>query len=649
MTSKTTLFINLSFSVLLCLIMITAGFSQNPFITVWKTDNGPVYNYTDDNQFHFRGYGDYTYTWVELDEGGDPTENMGSGSGQGQITLTLPNPGTYRFEVLPEGTQNPFHRITTGNDRRKLIRIEQWGDVVWSSFQNAFKIMRTLSEITATDTPNLSQVTNMSNAFAGGHLESAPNMNNWDVSNVTDMSSMFETHWSFNIDISDWDVSNVTNMSSMFKAASYFNQPLDNWDVGNVTDMSLMFSNANMFNQPLNNWDVHNVTNMFMMFGSFNDNNEPDFNQPLNNWDVGNVTDMSLMFRASSSFDNDIGDWNTSSVTNMQGMFLYASVFNHSIGDWVVSNVENMGWMFSHAYVFNQPIGNWDVSSVISMANMFCYDYNFNQPIGDWDVSNVTYMYKMFERTHYFNQPIGTWDVSNVTSMTSMFLFSAFNQPIENWDVSNVTNMFNMFHYSSFNQPLNNWDVSNVQNMVYMFTNAEDFDQPLDNWNLQNMTGTDNSEFPTIGLENCGMSCENFSTTIQGWSSNPNTHSEIHLTAEGMHFNPETSEGYDYLQNSLNWVITGAEEAECTLAVANYQQTAVVIYPNPANDEINISGLDGAQTIRLYDVTGKLLKSKVSNSLSTQLNLKNLSEGIYILEIKSQLGRTVTKKVIIEN
>ena len=37
----------------------------------------------------------------------------------------------------------------------------------------------------------------------------------WNVSNVTDMSSMF-SHSDFNQDICSWDVSNVTDMSYMF-------------------------------------------------------------------------------------------------------------------------------------------------------------------------------------------------------------------------------------------------------------------------------------------------------------------------------------------------------------------------------------------------------------------------------------------------
>ena len=41
----------------------------------------------------------------------------------------------------------------------------------------------------------------------------------------------------------------------MFDEAHSFNQPLNNWDVSNVTDMYAMFADAYSFNQPLNNWN----------------------------------------------------------------------------------------------------------------------------------------------------------------------------------------------------------------------------------------------------------------------------------------------------------------------------------------------------------------------------------------------------------
>ena len=49
----------------------------------------------------------------------------------------------------------------------------------------------------------------------------------------------------------------------MFCAAESFNQPLNNWNVSNVTDMMLMFTRARSFNRPLNNWNV-SMREMFM-------------------------------------------------------------------------------------------------------------------------------------------------------------------------------------------------------------------------------------------------------------------------------------------------------------------------------------------------------------------------------------------------
>ena len=50
-------------------------------------------------------------------------------------------------------------------DKLKITDIKQWGDVVWSSFQNAFYGCSNMLT-TATDAPNLSSVTDMGSMFA---------------------------------------------------------------------------------------------------------------------------------------------------------------------------------------------------------------------------------------------------------------------------------------------------------------------------------------------------------------------------------------------------------------------------------------------------------------------------------------------------
>tara|TARA_R110000824_G_scaffold90027_1_gene220316 strand:- start:235 stop:1566 length:1332 start_codon:yes stop_codon:yes gene_type:complete len=145
---------------------------------------------------------------------------------------------------------------------------------------------------------------------------------NWDVSQVTDMRSLFEDAAAFNQPLNNWDVSQVTNMRWMFFGAEAFDQPLANWKVDQVTNMHGMFDRAAAFNQPLADWTVDQVTDMCFMFS-----HATRFNQPLADWDVSHITDMSFMFRYAAHFNQPLENWEMGQVTNKEDMFKGATVY----------------------------------------------------------------------------------------------------------------------------------------------------------------------------------------------------------------------------------------------------------------------------------------------------------------------------------
>lgn len=120
------------------------------------------------------------------------------------------------------------------------------------------------------------------------------NANNFDTSNVTDMSAMFDGCNSLtSLDLSSFNTSKVTNMSLMFAfctALTYLN--LSSFDTSSVTDMSQMFDGCKMTSLDLSSFDTSKVTDMIRMFHNCNNLISLD----LSGFDMSNVTNNHEMF-----------------------------------------------------------------------------------------------------------------------------------------------------------------------------------------------------------------------------------------------------------------------------------------------------------------------------------------------------------------
>ena len=422
------------------------------FVTTWKTDNTGTSNSTSIT-IPTTGSG-YNYD-VDWDNDG-LWEDLGV---TGSITHDYGTAGTYTVRI-----RGNFPRIYFANtgDKDKILSIDQWGNIEWTSMERAFMGAINLT-YNATDAPDLSNMTDMSLMFWKASSFDG-NLNNWDVSNVTNMYCTFLFASIFNGDITGWDVSNVTDMTQMFRFAESFNQPIGNWDISNVTTIRSMFTHAISFNQPIGNWDVSNVTDMGDLFQT-----ATVFNQDIGSWNVSNVLDMTQIFYAASVFNQDIGNWDVSNVTSMARPFMHASSFNQNINSWDVSNLTSMNSFFFGCTAFNQELSSWDMSNVTNMQNMFNGAISFNQDVSAWDVSSVNIMLLMFNGATSFDQNLGTWNISNVTNMEKMFNnASTFNQDLGGWDISSMTNMANMLNNSgldvtNYDNTLIDWAAQTVQ------------------------------------------------------------------------------------------------------------------------------------------------------------------------------------------
>jgi len=79
------------------------------------------------------------------------------------------------------------------------------------------------------------------------------------------------------------------------------------------------------------------------------------------------------------------------------------------------------------------------------------------------------------------------------------------------------------------------------------------------------------------------------------------------------------------------------------------KKTLFNLYPNPASDivTLNIDNTINADfTLNIYNVTGELVSSETLRQNQQQINISDLSNGIYMVEIKSKEWNGKQKLII---
>jgi len=103
-----------------------------------------------------------------------------------------------------------------------------------------------------------------------------------------------------------------------------------------------------------------------------------------------------------------------------------------------------------------------------------------------------------------------------------------------------------------------------------------------------------------------------------------------------------------YFTFSSEWVLgyisTYFYSLKNIAAVSNPSSINIHIYPNPAKNELQITGLTEPSKFSLFDLNGKSLMSKniINNEV---ISISTLSKGIYIVRLKTSEGSIISKLI----
>lgn len=72
---------------------------------------------------------------------------------------------------------------------------------------------------------------------------------------------------------------------------------------------------------------------------------------------------------------------------------------------------------------------------------------------------------------------------------------------------------------------------------------------------------------------------------------------------------------------------------------------SVTLYPNPTSDFVRISAGESIDLVRVFDVTGRVVKESSPEKSDFSLNVSNLSKGVYLVKLNAGNKEATTKLI----
>jgi hypothetical protein len=85
------------------------------------------------------------------------------------------------------------------------------------------------------------------------------------------------------------------------------------------------------------------------------------------------------------------------------------------------------------------------------------------------------------------------------------------------------------------------------------------------------------------------------------------------------------------------------------VSVNEFESNEVKLYPNPAQDQVTMDGLENGSAIELINALGAIVRQAQASGYSETISVQNLPEGLYMVRITMTNGQTNHQRVLVRN
>jgi hypothetical protein len=301
-----------------------------------------------------------------------------------------------------------------------------------SMFQNAYYFNQNISNWSTSNVVSMTLMfaglsTTAETTFNNGQLAGSSGQPlNWTASKCNIFNSMFANTAGFNQPVPTLvDTSTLANctMTNMFNSASVFNQNLNTWNVSKVTNMSSVFSGTSVFN---NGQSVTQTVTGTPSLASYSNASPYTLTCPdaSFNLDFSSGDGIIITTGGSAIYSSVVATTPTSATLTLSALYpisillaagVITSIKKQVAGtaefdlSWNTQNVTTMASMFQNAYYFNQRLP-WNMRLNTNVTSMFAGTASFINIFNNGQI--ITGITQPLYDASLIPLP-NTWDFSN--------------------------------------------------------------------------------------------------------------------------------------------------------------------------------------------------------------------------------------------